>query len=134
MTPVEAFTVGFLLKCAEDGLTPAQAEQRMERFTKQAADPGFMSRIVGAVTSAPGKLLGAGKAVANTGLTGLNYGLKGLTLAGLAGGGAGVLGGYTLAQLNDDSISPDEVKNEELISEYRRAIQDLARRNQLGLT
>lgn len=104
----EAFKVGFLAKCAEDGLTVDQIRARV----KAAYDAGSEGLQKGADSFSPGKFmagLGSGAAY---------YGGLGLLAAPLA---AGALGGYGLARLNDaDDTDVDDVKRQELIDEYRR--------------
>lgn len=51
MTPSQAYKYGFLLRCAEEGLTPAQTTARA-RVCKQAVDP--WSLVLAPVAAAAG--------------------------------------------------------------------------------
>ena len=115
LTPCQMFKVGFLLRCADEGLSEEETDVRIkeasrfsEQYEKQAEGP--ISGTLGTGAKA----------------------LKGLTLlsmltAGLAGG----VGGYAAGSLTDKPIDPEDVKRQELISAYQqhtdRVRQQLAR-------
>lgn len=91
LTPRQSFKFGFLLKCAEAGLTPAQIETRLDQLIKTADAKGILG--------------GTADLILNTG---------GLGLA--AGGLAGAAGGYMLGRMTDPVIDPEEIKKRELIA------------------
>ena len=119
MTPREGFKYGFLLRCAEEGLTVKQAEARAAHGLEKRADflgtlgsglaSGISNAITGTAANIPGWAMGAG----------------GLGLAGAAVGGGSL--GYGLAKMQEGDIDPQEVQREELIAAYR-AQAELARR------
>lgn len=94
LTPRQAFAAGFALCCAERNIPPQQLEKlAAEALEKRAFDP------LTPLASAGGSLLG---------------------LALGAPVGLGYLGGYSLAKLRDSDVDADDLKNQELITEYRR--------------
>jgi hypothetical protein len=124
MTPQEAFKFGFLLRCAQEGLSPDQTRDRMAKFASRAKVALSMP-FEGTLNN----LAGAAKNVA---LSVPALATRG-TLASVALGGlGGVAGGYALSSAMDDAVDPNEARDEELIAEYRRAIQDLTRRHQMA--
>jgi hypothetical protein len=100
MTDREAFKFGFLLRCADEHLSPEQIRER--------------------VKLAYGPALGAAATAGKLGLGALGLGIP---LAAL--GGAGV--GYVGAKITDPPVDPDEAKKQELIAAYRQQA-DRARR------
>lgn len=121
MNTREAFKFGFLLRCAEEGLTVDQISDRTEKLASamKTADVWNWLKSFG---------LGAAKAIPWT----IGAALKGGALA--AGGGAllGAGSGYALSKALDDTVDTTEARDEELIAEYHRALQDLLRRRQIG--
>lgn len=85
----DAFKIGFLTRCAEEGLTGEALEARLALVEKRAA--------------------GAAEALATLGI-GLPIG------AGLVGGGAL---GYGAAKLTEPQISEEQIKAQELANTYR---------------
>ena len=128
MTPREGFKYGFLLRCAEEGLTVKQAEVRATRALEKHG--GFDAWDT-AVSIGGGlkdlALGGAGKALS-----------WGIPLGIGTAAGAGALGGYGLAKLREGDTDPEEVQRQELIAAYRnqaelarrKAIMDAAQRMQ----
>jgi hypothetical protein len=95
MTPKEAFKIGFLEKCAKDGLTPEQTMMRIQHAK-------FMLKAASAEKSAalwPWLLFGPPA--------------------------AGMLGGYTLASMQNDPYDSEEATKREEIAEYERALARL---------
>ncbi len=115
LTPQEAFKVGFLAKCAADGLTPDQTLAAV----KSAADLFSKEAVVGT-------LLGKGIDVAK----GVGGGLArfGLPLALVAPPIVGGMAGYGLAKATDiGETDVAELKDQELIDEYNRQTAAIAR-------
>jgi hypothetical protein len=107
MTPTEAFKVGFLLKCAEQQLTPEQTRQKLARAYA-------LVKVAWLGADTLGKLFDS---------------LKFWTVA--APPIAGLIGGYGAAQFSgDSSATPPVAKKQEEISEYQRAIEELTRGRQ----
>lgn len=105
LTPRDAFKVGFLRRCIEDGLSIEQAHERVKVALDKLALFGELAK---GVTEAGGKLLD----------TGINWGVP-LALAGppVLGGVAG----YGLSKATDiDDVSVDEIKKREIIDELKR--------------
>lgn len=113
MTPKEAFKIGFLQKCAADGLSPAQTMLRIQHAK-------FMLKAGSAITKSAGPMAsGLGAAWDATKKLGLLYMLAPLALGGL--------GGYGIAKLQDSTYDAGEARKREEISEYGRALQQLQR-------
>jgi len=108
MTPKEAFKVGFMHKCAADGLTPEQTMERIRhaKFMMKAAQTPILSDLVSA------------------GGTAMKWGIP---LALLAPPVAGLGAGYTLAKMRDETFDKDEAMKKEEIAEYQRAVEKLRR-------
>lgn len=90
----DAFKIGFLARCAEEGLTGAALGARLDVLEKQSADTSIAS------------LAGNGLALG----VGVPLGL------GLLGGG---LLGYGTARMAEPKLSTDDIKAQELAHTYR---------------
>ena len=114
VTAKEAFRLGFLARCAEEGLTG----ERLDTRIKSAAEKQSLGWLLPAAGLAAA---GIGTAAAlRGGLHDLASGAG--TLAGLipAGGliaGAGL--GYGAAKLTEPNITDDDIKAQELADTYR---------------
>lgn len=120
LTPGDAFKVGFLLKCAEDGLTPAETLARVSAaraaVEKRAFDP--IDRLANGIGSAFGGVTDVAKGLAS-------YAVPAALIAPPA---IGALGGYALARATDvDDTDVGEIKNREVIDEYKRQSDKLRR-------
>ena len=115
MNSREAFKIGFLQKCAAEGLTTAETRQRIQHAK-------FMLKC-GAV----GRTGVAGKAV--DGVGGLLKSVLGAAwpVALLAPPLVGLGGGAMLAKAQDDTYDKEEARTLEEVSEYQRAIDRLKR-------
>ena len=119
LTPKEAFKVGFLTRCVEDGLTPDQmlsrAKLAMDMFEKQAFIGSLLNK---GVESGAGALGSLGR-----------MGMLGAVVAPPVLGG---MAGYGLAKATDvDDTDVDAIKNRELVEEYRRQAAKLHRQKQV---
>lgn len=113
MSPREAFKAGFLLSCADKGMTADEAHA----LVKKAFGPGA-GNVVGELIEAPGRIISS----VGPGLMGAGaLAAIGLPIAA----GAGV--GWGAAKLTDDDSNVDEAKTDELLAEYQR-LTDQARR------
>jgi hypothetical protein len=103
MTPRQLFKFGFLLQCADEGLTPAETRERIDVCLTKMAEGG----------------LG----------TGLVHLLRNFSALGIAGAGVtGALTGHLAARMTEPQADPDMAKQQELIAAYRQ-YADHARRN-----
>lgn len=108
----DAFKVGFLARCVEEGLTLQQAHCRV----KEARD-----KLAG-LLDLPGKALELAKPVVGA-IAG--YGLPGLLAAPPIVGG---LVGLTAAKMNDiDDTDVAEIRQRELTDEYARQTRNVLR-------
>lgn len=108
MSPQEAFKIGFLLGCADQGLDTETTHGLVKRA----------SRVLGEMIEAPGRIAASVMpAVLNAGL----LASVGIPIAG----GAGI--GWAAAKLTDDDSNVDETKSDEILAEYQR-LTDQARR------
>ena len=108
MTPEEGFSVGFLLHCADAGLSPAQVDERVQ-LAKLAADlqSGRDKR------AGVGKLLSTGAfltAAAAAGIPAVAYGLGGVT------------GRARANMASDASLDAEALKQKEILAELDRQI------------
>ncbi len=112
MSPQEAFKVGFLLSCADRGLSAEATHALVKRAV------AGIGNVVGEMIEAPGRFVSAvGPTVLNAGL----LAAVGLPIA--AGAGTG----WAAAKLTDDDSNVDEAKTDEILAEYQR-LTDQARR------
>lgn len=132
LTSKQAFKTGFLLKCAEEGLTVEEAHTRVKHaiytikntqgLTKEAVLPALLAAAYGA---------------GNLGINAVkNIAWPVLSTAGTIGTGALLAGsagaGYTAAKLHGGSEGVlDEAKQDEIIGEYERLAEEARRRTKL---
>jgi hypothetical protein len=108
MEPREAFKFGFLARCAEEGLTDPEIQDRIKiAAMRKQAIPSI------------GGLLSGGLDLA----TGL-YGAGAITAAGL-GAGTGIPLGYAAAKLQDPGYDADAIKRQELMTAYGTLTDEL---------
>jgi DNA helicase TIP49 (TBP-interacting protein) len=128
MQPHEAFKLGFLSRCVEEGLSPQQtnvlAKSAAEMLTKQA----FVREAIGQVTGTVKDTADAGKSV-------VEFGKSMWPLAALAVGvpaGAGALTAYLQNSATDsDSSDVEDAKRQELLDTYRRMTEQMNRQQKL---
>jgi len=98
LTDDQMFKVGFLLRCADEGLSDQETTARMEAA----------ARFVGLVEkqARPTGILDALKSL----------GFWGLGLSALGGGAVG----YGMGSLADQPATPEDVKRQELIAAYQQ--------------
>jgi len=104
----QAFKFGFLLRCADEGLTPEQTQVRV----KEACDRLEQIKTANVL----GGIGGIGKFLMNAGLLGL-------------GGSAalGAAGGAGLASLMEEDADPEDVKRQELAAAYQQQAERIRR-------
>ena len=112
MTPRENFRLGFLLRCAEEGLDRDAIVERV-KFASVMSNFVKMAGI--------GDLVNGGKFLAFSPLHAWLLGMGGSTLAG-----AGL--GYGAAKMQDQSVDPEEAKRQELMAAYRAQADRIRRK------
>ncbi len=116
LTPQESFRLGFLLRCAEEGCTPAEIKERVKLAVAPALLGGGLSTLRSLLSPTWNSL----KTMGTFPLHATALGIAGAAAAGGAGG-------YGLAKLQNSDVDPDEAKRQELISAFKLQA-DLARR------
>jgi hypothetical protein len=115
LTPSEAFQIGFLLRCADEGLDAVGVRTRVEKAAS-LIEKRALSLTEGA--------LGLGGQGLNTAL--------GLGIA--APIGLGVLGGYLAHKGTEDNVNEEDIQKRELIAElhhWARRARESRRARQL---
>jgi len=111
----DAFKVGFLSRCVENGLGPAEILAAVKAAGDLLEKRAFLGDLVG-------KGVDLAKGV---GGAALGYGLPLALAAPVVGGGAL---GYGLAKATDvDDTDIKEIKDQEVVDEYRRQTEKLRR-------
>lgn len=115
LTPREAFKVGFISHCIDQGID----------LSKAAGDIDDLVEKVAGLTDLPGKALDLAKPVISNAL---GYGIPiGIAAPPILGG----LAGYGIAKATDaDDTDVDEIKKREKVQAYQDAIQKLQREQQ----
>jgi len=122
MNDKESFKIGFLMKCAEEGLTSSQVESRIMQkveMIKKAEGVSMIKKADGVLEGI--NPIGGGWDVIKTVMG------KAWPLALAAPWAIGGLGGYAVSKAQDDIYSVEEAKKREEIAEYYRAIDQLKR-------
>lgn len=130
MDSVTTFKVAFFQRCAEEGLTLDQINERVKTALAKAEsqfgaeksaafDPKSM-----AAGSSLGWLIGEGHPV-GAALGAMAGGLKDYIMPAAVGGGAllaggGLLAGKAMADTEEDPLAAEEIKAQELAREYKR--------------
>lgn len=105
LSAAEAFKFGFLLRCADENLSPAQTQERVKLAS------GLLSHLKAA-------------GVFDTGLKLLN---TSLAVPIIASGLAGAAGGYGLSKMTTNDVNPDDIKNQELIAAFQQQADRIRR-------
>jgi len=131
ITPQDAFKLGFLARCAEERLTGAVLNARLDKvaeFNKKAAGgkpTGGSSVIKISPFEAGGGSLSGAASTLWQGLSGL---LAVPTAASIMGGGAL---GYGTAKMVEPNISEDDIKAQELAATYKMYAEKAKARRKL---
>jgi len=104
----QSFRLGFLLRCAEEGLNQDQIRERV-KFAGAGGLLGPMGQAAKALMMAP-----------------VNLSLLGIGAGGIAGAGVG----YGLAKAQNQAVDPEEAKRQELIAAYKMQADRARRRAQ----
>ena len=150
MTPQEAYKIGFLHKCAEDGLTVEEALQRVRTaaalvkaaavkdwLPKNSGQTGLGALIGGAIGGGDGGGLAGTAAGAATGGAIGATGLPAATLKALlpllilGPPAAGMAAGYGMSQASDDTFDDEDMRKRELMSAYEQATDQMKRTKRL---
>jgi len=119
MTPREAFKVGFMARCAENGMTQEQTLTLVKQANEKLAQFKMEVNPVGAATS-------IGSGLVDFGLT------KALPFLLAAPPIVGALGGYGAAKLTDTGdADPATIKRQELRDTYEHEAARLRRQQKL---
>jgi len=106
LTSRQQFKFGFLLRCADEGLTEEQTQVRIkeahDRLTKEANPKALWDAVK-------------------------SLGWHGLGMGAVTGLGAG----YGAAKLTEKEVDPDDIKKQELIAAYKQNA-DRVRRNMMA--
>lgn len=86
----QSFKAGFLLRCAQEGLTHEETRQRVKEAAEKLASD-WLPSVGGALQTAIGVPVALGA-------------------------GLGAVGGYGLAKMREEDIDPEEAKTQELIA------------------
>lgn len=137
MTDKDAFKIGFLLQCADEGLTENQIKARVKRASDlvkiAAGESAAAEAVLPALLSGAGSFLGG---VANAGASGFNTIMSNVVSpiinhammpALLLPPAVGIGAGYLASRVQDDDYDPKAAQKDEELAEYRRAIDQLKR-------
>lgn len=122
----QKFKAGFLLKCAEEGLTIKETHIKVKQLIamhKQAFNPlDLITKPVGLIGNLAGNIIKTLPSAASTAAT-----------IGLAAPvGVGLAGGYGLAKMtNPDKHVIDDLKQDEVVGEYERLAEEAKRRSRI---
>lgn len=121
LTRQDSFRLGFLLRCAEEGCTIQEVQDRVKLASALLEKRAFDSGVDGKDVMSTG--WNAIKTMATLPLHLSLYGIG-------AGAGLGAIGGYGLAKLQNSDIDPEEAKRHELMAAYKLQAEMARRRAQ----
>lgn len=119
LTPRQAFKVGFLRQCANQGLTSEETHARVKQAVALVKSGDWSDVFTRPVNTAWDVAGSTAKGLGNIGLSAM---LLGPPALGAAAGAA-----YT-KMTDADQSDVDEVKKRELIAEYRRQVEKIRKR------
>lgn len=105
LTNRQIFKFGFLLRCADDGLTVEETKERIKQAAialEQMEKQGLVGGLLNALT--------------RLGWLGLGAGAIG-----------GTAGGYTVGKMTEKETDPEEIKRQELIAAYQQEADRIRR-------
>lgn len=134
ITSQQAFRLGFLMRCAEEGCDDAEVARRatLARYKfaslkKQAGD-SFVSPLTAPVRDLTSTAKELASPLASLGKLFITAPMH-LAALGVVGGGlAGAGAGYGLAKMDPQHVDLEEVKRQELTNAYRTQAEALLRR------
>lgn len=122
----EAFKLGFLTRCAEEGLAPSEVSERLTTAAEKKASMFWRAALpAGGILALTHLLRSPQNAanVVNTAASGVDLAGRGALALGTAAAGAGLLGGgalgYGAAKLTEPSVTDEDIKQQELAETYR---------------
>jgi hypothetical protein len=116
VTASEAFRLGFLTRCAEEGLTGDALTARIKSASEKRSWVGPLALTLGA--------LGLGDSIYRRGVVGgagdVYRGALGLLGTSAAVGlGGGAAAGYGLARATEPNVTDDDIRSQELAQTYK---------------
>lgn len=122
LTNREAFKFGFLLRCADENLSPEETQERIKAAADHLHWDG-QPRVEAAVVEQTLQAWEKRSDVSGV----LNF-LRSSALGGIgAAAGVGALGGYGLAKATRSQVDPDEIKQQELVAAYKQQTDRIRR-------
>lgn len=116
MTSLESFKIGFLARCAAEGLTPEQILKRAEAMEDR------VTKLAGVLSTVAGKAMDAGQGIAGGAV---GYGVPLALVAPWLVGGIAGFGASKATDIDDTDV--DAIKDREVIDEYGRQTARLKR-------
>lgn len=127
LSPRQAFKFGFLLRCADENLSPLETESRIKyamaclQWDGQTPLPLQQDVVDSALAAWEKQAVGG----AIGGITNL---MTTLGITGLLGGaGLGAAGGHLAARMTEGDADPEEMKQQELMAAYRQQAERIRR-------
>lgn len=124
LTNREAFKFGFLLRCADENLSPEETQERiklaMDHF-RWDGQPRVDAQLLQQTLQTwekrgTGEIAGILNFLRSSGMYGIG-----------AAAGAGAMGGYGLAKTMQPQVDTDEIKQQELVAAYRQQTERIRR-------
>lgn len=122
----DLFKLGFLTRCAEEGLTTQDVSNRIQTAEEKTASTFWRAALPIASVLGLSHMLRNGtnaSNVVNTAATGFDLAGRGALALGTAAAGAGLLGGgalgYGAAKITEPTITDEDIKKQELAETYR---------------
>lgn len=115
MGPHECFQLGYLLWCADHGLTPEQTHVHVKAALEKRA---FIGHMLGELVEAPARIISSVASNALPAAAILGIGVP---------AGVGLTGGYLAAKAVENNTDVDEAKVDEELAEYQRLTEHAQR-------
>ena len=124
LTPRESFKVGFLRRCANEGLTIEETHERVKQANDTIKSAGIQDFLTRPYNTAWDVIGGVGKEVGTTAKNVALLAALGIPLAGGYGLGRGAA---TITDVGEEDV--EAVKKKELIREYKLQAAKVRSRN-----
>lgn len=132
MQTKEAFKLGFLARCVEEGLSPEQthtlAKMAADQLEKQSISPNPLGWLTGQVTAPVKNITDAYKAVLDSASSTVPLAALAMAVPPALGGSAAWLANRAT---DTDATDIEQVKQKELSDTYRRMAAQMNRQKQL---
>jgi hypothetical protein len=134
LTHEQAFKVGFLKKCAEDGLTLEETKQRVKFAVRALKERGEKTAVWPLITGAGGLAVGGASRLGSAALSAApslmsTLGTLGIVAPIIAGAGTGYLAAKGTNP--DGKGAVEDAKQDEITGEYERLAEEARRRARL---